>query len=42
MLGAAGDLGPGLEEELAKAEGERKPSLDDLLSGRKPNPDSES
>jgi hypothetical protein len=35
MLEAAGDLGPGLEEELAKAESERKPSLDDLLSGRK-------
>ena len=42
MLAAAGDLGPGLEEELAKAESERKPSLDDLLSGQKPKPDSQS
>ena len=39
MLAAAGDLKPGLEEELAKGEGERKPSLDDLLSKRKPKPD---
>jgi hypothetical protein len=39
MLAAAGDLKPGLEEEVAKAEGERKPSLDDLLSERKPKPD---
>jgi hypothetical protein len=39
MLAAAGDLKPGLEEELAKAESERKPSLDDLLSPRKPKPD---
>jgi hypothetical protein len=42
MLAAAGELRPGLEEELAKAESERKPSLDDLLSGRKPQPDSRS
>jgi hypothetical protein len=35
MLAAAGDLRPGLEEGLARAESERKPSLDDLLSGRK-------
>ena len=39
MLAAAGDLKPGLEEQLAKAESERKPSLDDLLSERKPKPD---
>jgi hypothetical protein len=39
MLAAAGDLKPGLEEELAKPESERKPSLDDLLSQRKPKPD---
>ena len=39
MLAAAGDLKPGLEEELAKAESERKPSLDDVLSERKPKPD---
>jgi len=38
MLAAAGDLKPGLEEELAKAESERKPSLDDLLSERKQKP----
>jgi hypothetical protein len=36
MLAAAGDLKPGLEEELARPEGERKPSLDDLLSERRP------
>ena len=40
MLAAAGDLKPGLEEELRKAESERKPSLDDLLAERKPKPDS--
>ena len=41
MLAAAGDLKSGLEEELGKAESEseRKPSLDDLLSERKPKPD---
>ena len=39
MLAAAGDLKPGLEDELAKAESERKPSLDDLLSERKPKAD---
>ena len=39
MLAAAGDLKPGLEEELAKAESEGKPSLDDLLSEGKPKPD---
>jgi hypothetical protein len=38
MLAAAGDLKPGLEEELTKAESERKPSLDDLLAERKPKP----
>ena len=42
MLAAAGDLKPGLEEELVKGESERKPSLDDLLSPRKPKPDSPS
>ena len=34
MLEAAGDVEPGsdrLEQEIAKAEGETKPSLDDLL-----------
>ena len=40
MLEATGDLEPDrLGEELAKAEGEQKPSLDDLLSKRKPKPD---
>jgi hypothetical protein len=40
MLEATGDLKPDrLEEELAKAEGEHKPSLDDLLSKPKPKPD---
>jgi hypothetical protein len=40
MLEATGDLEPDrLGEELAKAEGERKPSLDDLLSKPKPKPD---
>lgn len=39
MLAAANDLKPGLEEELSKADSERKPSLDDLLSGPKPKPD---
>jgi hypothetical protein len=39
MLEAAGDLKPGLKEELEKAEREPKPSLDDLLSERKPKPD---
>jgi len=39
MLAAADDLKPGLEEKLAKADSERKPSLDDLLSERKPKPD---
>jgi hypothetical protein len=39
MLAAAGDLGPGLEKELAKAKSELKPSLDDLLSERKRKPD---
>jgi hypothetical protein len=42
MLAAAGDLRPGLEGELTKAESERKPSLDDLLSGQKSKPDSPS
>ena len=36
MLAAAGDLKPELQEELAKAESERKPSLDDLLSEQQP------
>jgi hypothetical protein len=39
MLAAAGDLKPRLEEELAKDETERKSSLDDLLSERRPKPD---
>lgn len=41
MLEAAGDLEPDrLEQEIEKAEGERKPSLDDLLSGEpKPKPE---
>ena len=40
MLEATGDLEPDrLGEELAKAEGEQKPSLDDLLSKPKPKPD---
>ena len=41
LLEATGDLKPDrLGEELAKAEGgERKPSLDDLLSKPKPKPD---
>ena len=39
MLAAADDLKPGLEEELAKADSERKPSLDALLSEQKPKPD---
>ena len=39
MLAAAGDLKPGLEEKLTKAESERKPSLDDLPSEGKPKPD---
>jgi hypothetical protein len=42
MLSAAGDLRPGLEEELARAESERKPSLDDLMSERKRKPESPS
>ena len=40
MLEAAGDVEPGsdrLEQEMAKAEGESKPSLDDLLR-REPAP----
>lgn len=40
MLEAAGDLKPDrLQEELAKAEGKRKPSLDDLLTKPKPKPE---
>ena len=43
MLEAAGDVEPGsdrLEQEIAKAEGETKPSLDDLLrKERTPKPD---
>jgi hypothetical protein len=42
MLAAAGDLRPGLEQELTKAESERKASLDDLLSGQESKPDSPS
>jgi hypothetical protein len=35
LLEAAGDLRPeSLEEKMAKAESERKPSLDDLLTKR--------
>lgn len=40
MLEATGNLKPDrLEDEIAKAEGERKPSLDDLLSKPKPKPE---
>jgi hypothetical protein len=40
MLVATGDLKPDrLEQELAKAEGEPKQSLDDLLSKPKPKPE---
>jgi hypothetical protein len=40
MLEAADDPTPDrLDEELAKAEGKRKPSLDDLLTQPKPNPE---
>ena len=40
MLEAAGDLEPdALERKLAEVEGERKPSLDDLLSKEKPKPE---
>jgi hypothetical protein len=40
MLEATGDLKPDrLEQELAKAEGEPKQSLDDLLSKPKPKPE---
>jgi hypothetical protein len=40
MLEATGDLEPDrLEQELAKAEGEPKQSLDDLLSKPKPKPE---
>ena len=40
MLEAAGDPEPDrLEQELAKAEDKRKPSLDDLLGKPKPKPD---
>ena len=40
LLEATGDLKPDrLGEELAKAEGKQKPSLDDLLSKPKPKPD---
>ena len=40
LLEATGDLKPDrLGEELAKAEGEQKPSLDDLLRKPKPKPD---
>jgi hypothetical protein len=40
MLEAAGDLKPDrLKEELAKAQSERKPSLDDLLTKEPKKPD---
>jgi hypothetical protein len=40
MLEAAGDLEPdALERKLAEVEGQRKPSLDDLLSKEKPKPE---
>jgi hypothetical protein len=40
MLEAADDPTPDrLDEELAKAEGKRKPSLDDLLTQPKPKPE---
>ncbi len=40
MLEATGDLQPDrLEQELAKAEGEPKTTLDDLLSKPKPKPE---
>jgi hypothetical protein len=40
MLEATDDLKPDrLEDEIAKAEGERRPSLDDLLSKPKPKPE---
>ena len=40
MLEATGDLKPDrFAEELAKAEGKGKPSLDDLLSEEKPKPE---
>jgi hypothetical protein len=42
MLQAAGDVEPGsdrLGKEMAKAEGETKPSLDDLLRQEPPKPD---
>jgi len=40
MLEAAGDLEPDrLEDKVAEAEAEKKPSLDDLLSKPTPKPD---
>jgi uncharacterized protein (DUF2267 family) len=40
MLEATGDLQPDrLEQEMAKAEGETKPSLDDLLAKPEPKPE---
>ncbi|MCI0636320.1 MAG: hypothetical protein L0206_20755 [Actinobacteria bacterium] len=41
MLEATGDLEPSdrLEQELAKDEGESKPTLDDLLKEPKPKPE---
>lgn len=40
MLEAADDAPPDrLGEAIAKAEGDRKPSLDDLLTQEKPKPD---
>jgi hypothetical protein len=40
MLEATGDLEPDrLDDAIAKAEGETKPSLDDLLGQEKPKPE---
>jgi hypothetical protein len=40
MLEATGDLRPDrIEQEMAKAEGETKPSLDDLLAKPEPKPE---
>ena len=40
MLEAAGDARPdALEQTIAEAEGERKPSLDELLATEKPKPE---
>jgi hypothetical protein len=40
LLEAAGDLRPdGLEQKLAETEGQRKPSLDDLLGKEQAKPE---